>query len=87
VRDRSSYAFALVSVAAVLQPDGTGRIAVGGVAPRPWRVPAAESQLPRGGKAVTAQLLQDARTSNDNGFKIPLVQRTIDALLHEARQA
>ncbi|RYG39010.1 MAG: xanthine dehydrogenase family protein subunit M, partial [Burkholderiales bacterium] len=37
VRDRSSYAFALVSVAAVIQPDGSGRVAAGGVAPKPWR--------------------------------------------------
>jgi xanthine dehydrogenase YagS FAD-binding subunit len=42
VRDRSSYAFALVSVAAVLQKDGGGRLAFGGVAPNPWRVEAAE---------------------------------------------
>jgi xanthine dehydrogenase YagS FAD-binding subunit len=87
VRDRASYAFALVSVAAVVQPDGSGRIALGGVAHRPWRVPAAESQLPRGGKAVTSVLLANARTTNDNGFKVPLVQRTIDALLIDAKQA
>src|SRR4029079_8356268 len=37
VRDRASYAFALVSVAAVIQRDGTGRVAVGGVAHKPWR--------------------------------------------------
>jgi xanthine dehydrogenase YagS FAD-binding subunit len=48
VRDRASYAFALVSVAAVIQRDGTGRVAVGGVAHKPWRVEAAESDLPRG---------------------------------------
>ncbi|WP_174297552.1 FAD binding domain-containing protein, partial [Sphingomonas bacterium] len=41
VRDRASYAFALVSVAAVIRPDGTGRVAFGGMAPRPWRVEAA----------------------------------------------
>jgi xanthine dehydrogenase YagS FAD-binding subunit len=87
VRDRSSYAFALISVAAVVQPDGSGRVALGGVAHRPWRVPAAEQQLPRGGKAVTAQLLADARTTNDNGFKVPLVQRTIDAVLYDAKHA
>jgi xanthine dehydrogenase YagS FAD-binding subunit len=87
VRDRASYAFALVSVAAVVQPDGSGRVALGGVAHRPWRVPAAESQLPRGGKAVTSVLLANARTTNDNGFKVPLVQRTIDALLIDAKQA
>jgi len=37
VRDRASYAFALVSVAAVIQRDGSGRVAVGVIAPRPWR--------------------------------------------------
>ncbi|MGO7259062.1 xanthine dehydrogenase family protein subunit M, partial [Rhizobium brockwellii] len=36
VRDRASYAFALVSVGAVIQPDGTGRVAVGGIAHKPW---------------------------------------------------
>lgn len=87
VRDRSSYAFALISVAAVVRPDGGGRVALGGVAHRPWRVPAAEQQLPRGGKAVTAQLLADARTTDDNGFKVPLVQRTIDAVLYDAKRA
>lgn len=85
VRDRSSYAFALISVAAVVQPDGTGRVALGGVAHRPWRVPAADAQLPNGGKAVTSVLLADARTTNDNGFKVPLVQRTIDAVLYDAK--
>jgi len=87
VRDRASYAFALVSVAAVVRPDGGGRVALGGVAPRPWRMPAADAQLARGAKAVTSVLLAQARTTNDNGFKLPLVQRTIDAILHEARQA
>ena len=87
VRDRSSYAFALISVAAVVQNDGSGRVALGGVAHRPWRVPAAEAQLPRGGKAVTAVLLADAKTDNDNGFKVPLVQRTIDAVLDDAKRA
>ncbi len=52
VRDRASYAFALVSVAVVVQPDGTGRVAVGGVAHKPWRIEAAERALPRGAKAV-----------------------------------
>ncbi|MDN4051579.1 xanthine dehydrogenase family protein subunit M [Massilia sp. YIM B02763] len=87
VRDRASYAFALVSVAAVVQPDGSGRVALGGVAHRPWRVPAAEQAMPQGGKAVTARLLADARTTNDNAFKVPLVQRTLDAILADARGA
>jgi len=85
VRDRASYAFALISVAAVVQPDGSGRVAVGGVAHKPWRVPAAESQLPRGGKATTAQLLAGARTTDDNAYKILLVERTLDSILAQAR--
>jgi xanthine dehydrogenase YagS FAD-binding subunit len=87
VRDRSSYAFALVSVAAVVQPDGSGRVALGGVAHRPWRVPAAESALPRGAQAVTDQLLAGVRVTNDNAFKVPLVQRTLASVLADARTA
>jgi xanthine dehydrogenase YagS FAD-binding subunit len=86
VRDRASYAFALVSVAAVVQPDGSGRVALGGVAHKPWRVPAAEQYLPRGGKATTGQLLAAARVTDDNAFKVPLVQRTLDALLAQAKK-
>ena len=85
VRDRASYAFALISVAAVVQPDGSGRVAVGGVAHRPWRVPAADAQLPRGARATTAQLLAGARTTDDNAYKILLVERTLDAILAQAR--
>ena len=87
VRDRSSYAFALVSVALVLQPDGRGRVAVGGVAHKPWRVEAAETDLPRGAKAVATRLLVDARPMHDNEFKIPLVERTLESVLAEARSA
>ena len=61
VRDRSSYAFALVSVAAVVQPDGSGRVALGGVAHKPWRVEAAERSMPHGAKAVADQLLAGAK--------------------------
>jgi xanthine dehydrogenase YagS FAD-binding subunit len=85
VRDRASYAFALVSVAAIVQPDGNGRVALGGVAPKPWRVEAAESELPRGAEAVTARLLADARPTEQNRFKLPLVRRTLAAALAEAR--
>ena len=81
VRDRASYAFALVSVAAVVQPDGTGRVAVGGVAHQPWRVPAADAALPQGGQAATTLLLAGARTTEENDFKVVLVQRTLDAIL------
>jgi xanthine dehydrogenase YagS FAD-binding subunit len=85
VRDRASYAFALISVAAIVQRDGTGRVALGGVAHRPWRVEAAESNMPRGANAVTPQLLAGARTTRDNAFKLPLVQRTLAAVLDQAR--
>ena len=85
VRDRASYAFALVSVAAVVQRDGTGRVALGGVAHKPWRVEKAEAEMPRGAKAVTAQLLDGARTTHDNAFKLPLVERTLAAVLTEAK--
>lgn len=85
VRDRASYAFALVSVAAVIQPDGTGRVAVGGVAHRPWRVEAAEAELPRGAKAAAERLMAGATPTHDNAFKLPLVERTLGAVLAEAR--
>jgi xanthine dehydrogenase YagS FAD-binding subunit len=86
VRDRASYAFALVSVAAIVQRDGTGRVALGGVAHKPWRVEAAERDLPRGAKAVAAGLLANARTTHDNAFKVPLVERTLASVLIEAKR-
>jgi xanthine dehydrogenase YagS FAD-binding subunit len=85
VRDRASYAFALVSVAAVIQRDGSGRVALGGVAHKPWRTESAEAELLRGAKAVAGVLLAGARPTPDNAFKIPLVERTLGALLAEAR--
>jgi len=85
VRDRASYAFALVSVAAIVQRDGTGRVALGGVAPKPWRVEAAETELPDGAKAVTARLFADAKPTRDNAYKLPLAERTLAAVLREAR--
>lgn len=87
VRDRSSYAFALVSVAAVIQPDGTGRIALGGVAPRPWASEGADAAIPHGAKAVAAALFEGARPQEDNAFKIDLATRTIAAVLAEAKEA
>ena len=77
VRDRASYAFALVSVAAVLQPDGTGKIAVGGIAAKPWRSEAAERLLPFGAASVTAKLLEGASVTEENKFKLKLVENTI----------
>jgi xanthine dehydrogenase YagS FAD-binding subunit len=85
VRDRSSYAFALISVGVIVQKDGTGRVAVGGVAHKPWRIEAAEAEMPRGAKAVTAQLLAGANPTDQNKFKLLLVERTLDAVLTEAR--
>jgi xanthine dehydrogenase YagS FAD-binding subunit len=86
VRDRSSYAFALISVAAIVQPDGSGRVALGGVAHRPWRVEAAEQKMPNGAKAVADQLLAGAKPTHDNEFKLPLVQRTLAAVLADAKK-
>ena len=85
VRDRASYAFALVSVGAIVQRDGSGRVALGGVAHKPWRVAAAEAEMPRGAKAVAARLLADAKPTRENAFKLPLVERTLGAVLAEAR--
>ncbi|CAN7694823.1 FAD binding domain-containing protein [Neorhizobium sp. LjRoot104] len=85
VRDRASYAFALVSVGAVIQPDGTGRVAVGGVAHKPWRIEAADNALPNGAKASAKELLADARPTEQNKFKVDLVERTLGAVIAEAR--
>ncbi|MHC2086113.1 FAD binding domain-containing protein [Methylobacterium sp. CM6244] len=85
VRDRASYAYALVSVAAVLQPDGTGRAAFGGVSHKPWRVEAAEGDLPRGAKAVTDKAFAGAKPTHQNAYKLKLAERTLMAAIHEAR--
>jgi xanthine dehydrogenase YagS FAD-binding subunit len=85
VRDRASYAFALVSVGAIVQRDGTGRVALGGVAHRPWRIEAAEVEMLRGARSVTEKLLAGARPTPENAFKLPLVERTLAAVLAEAR--
>ena len=93
VRDRASYAFALVSVAATLEiADGTverARIALGGVAHKPWRAEKAEATL--AGKPATSEAfraaaeaeLAEARPLRDNAFKVPLAIRTITAVLEE----
>ena len=85
VRDRASYAFALISVAAVIQPGGRGRLAFGGLAHKPWRVEAAEAQMPNGAKATAAAVLAGARTTSQNAFKLPLVERTIGAVFDDAK--
>jgi xanthine dehydrogenase YagS FAD-binding subunit len=85
VRDRASYAFALVSIGAIVQRDGSGRVAVGGIAHKPWRVEAAEAAMPRGAKAVAEGLLAGAKPTRDNAFKLTLVERTLGAVLAQAR--
>jgi xanthine dehydrogenase YagS FAD-binding subunit len=85
VRDRASYAFALVSIAAVIQRDGTGKVALGGVAHKPWRVESTELNMQRGAKIMTEGLLSGARTTHDNAFKVSLVQRTLASVLNEAK--
>jgi xanthine dehydrogenase YagS FAD-binding subunit len=94
IRDRLSYAFALVSVAACLDMDGDtikeARIALGGVAHKPWRDLAAEDVL-RGQKADSAAfekaadvLLRDAKGFQHNSFKIDLARRAIVRALTQA---
>jgi xanthine dehydrogenase YagS FAD-binding subunit len=85
VRDRASYAFALISVGVVVQKDGNARVALGGVGYKPWRVRAAEAEIPRGAKAVTDVLLAGAKTSHENAYKLPLVERTLAAVLAQAK--
>ena len=85
VRDRASYAFALVSVAAAIQPDCSGRVARGGVAHKPWRVEAAEASMNQGAAAVSAKLLAGATPTHDNAFKLTLVERTLASVMAQAR--
>lgn len=86
VRDRASYAFATISVAAVLRPDqGTQRFAFGGLAHKPWRVEAAETQ--RDAKGIAAAALAGATPTAQNAYKIPLVERTLASVLAEGAAA
>ena len=94
VRDRASYAFALVSVAAIVDAaDGkvrSARLAFGGLAPRPWRVALAEERLigapasEQAFDAAASDVLDGARGYGGNNFKIPLTRRTLRAVLTEA---
>jgi xanthine dehydrogenase YagS FAD-binding subunit len=97
IRDRLSYAFALVSIAAALELEGgtikQARLALGGVAHKPWRDPAAEAAL-RGQSADQASfaraadlLLRDARGHEHNAFKIDLARRGIVRTLTQAAAA
>ena len=94
VRDRASYAFAMVSVAAIIDKSGgnirSAKVAFGGLAHKPWRVQEAETVL--AGAAVTEasanaasdRVLQGARGFGHNDFKIPLARRTLRAVILEA---
>jgi xanthine dehydrogenase YagS FAD-binding subunit len=94
IRDRLSYAFALVSVAAGLKLEGgeirEARVALGGVAHKPWRVPAAEQRLvgqqPSGEAFAAAAdiILQGAIGFAHNSFKIELARRAIVRALEQA---
>jgi xanthine dehydrogenase YagS FAD-binding subunit len=97
IRDRLSYAFALVSVAAAMELDGDtiteARLALGGVAHKPWRDPNAEAAL-RGktaDRAAFAQaadfILRDAKGYAHNAFKIDLARRVIVRALTQAAKA
>ncbi len=92
VRDRQSYAFALASAAVGLEMDGhnvrAARIALGGVASRPWRAEEAESALAghplteATAEAASHLAFEGARPLSENGFKIPLGRRTlVEALM------
>jgi xanthine dehydrogenase YagS FAD-binding subunit len=94
VRDRASYAFALVSVAAIVDAAGgtirSARLAFGGLAHKPWRVAQAEQALagakasaPAASAAADA-VLQGAQGQGHNDFKIPLTRRVLAAVLDEA---
>ena len=95
VRDRASYAFALVSVAAALEMDGdtirSARVALGGVAHKPWRSTEAERVLTGAKaneqtfKAAAEAAVRDAKPQKSNGFKIELSRRTIVRALTTAR--
>ncbi|MEX6506617.1 xanthine dehydrogenase family protein subunit M [Jiella sp. M17.18] len=96
VRDRASYAFALVSVAAVIRTEAgritSARLAFGGLAHMPWRNKAVEDALV--GQAPTRAvfekaadiLLADAKGQGGNDFKIPLARRTLTAVLRDATE-
>ena len=87
VRDRASYAFALASAAVALDLDGTrirdARVALGGIATKPWRSREAERALvgqqatPATFRAAAEEALRGAKPQSENGFKIELAKRTL----------
>lgn len=99
VRERASYAFALVSVAAALDLDDDNsvvrdaRIALGGVAHKPWRAERAEDVL-RGAPATEESFrraadaeLAAAEVRDGNGYKVPLARNTMVAVLRDLTEA
>ena len=97
VRDRASYAFALVSIAAVVRMDGgliaSAALAFGGLAHKPWHDPRIDrllaGQLPSDElfDAAADLLLEEARVWGSNDFKVPMARRTLKAVLREATGA
>jgi xanthine dehydrogenase YagS FAD-binding subunit len=96
VRDRASYAFALVSVAAALEMDGSvikeARLALGGVAHKPWRDTEAEAML-KGKEAAEENfqkaaeaILRDAKGFGYNDFKIELAKRAVVRALRQSSE-
>lgn len=96
LRDRASYAFALVSVAAALDLDGDtvkeARVALGGVAHQPWRIPEAEALLKdkpatrENFQKIAEAYVQGAKGYGDNDFKIELAKRAIVRALMQAKE-
>ena len=97
VRERSSYAFALCSIAVIVEMDGDmitrADLAFGGLAHKPWHNPEVGEVLvgQKPGAALFDKaadvLLRDARGYGENDFKIPLARRTLAAVLAEATGA
>jgi xanthine dehydrogenase YagS FAD-binding subunit len=93
VRDRASYAFATISITLVATAEGgrarAERLAFGGLAHKPWRVEGAELISPDAANypdAVADAVLAGARTTQQNAYKVPLVRRTLAAILDVARE-
>ena len=87
VRDRASYAFALVSAAMVFLPDGSARVALGGVAPKPWRVESAEQLLTTDIDEYVRIAFSGAASTHENQFKIPLAKQILTTLINEHKEA
>lgn len=93
VRDRASYAFATIAVAMVATVErgrvSANRLAFGGLAHKPWRVERAERTSPNGADAdphaIADVVLAGARTTHQNAYKVPLLRRTLTAMLGDVR--